>query len=288
MFCEKIPLKRYIKCYVVSLLKTTYSYFYYLIIMRSVCNRNKELKGISKGRRCFILGSGPSIKKQNLKLLIDEDVIFLNNFVVHEDFLAISQSHLANKYYMIAPIHKPQSREEWEAWLEELDNKIPTTVTCIFGTNASPINTKKLTDEKRMFKSKNVYWYFPLYEFFRKSKGRDLCNPIAKAEAVSVYALLAAIHLGYDEIYLLGMDHDYFLYDDEASMRMYRDAVHQKNELQRAFGNDFYVEEFYRQYRIFSKYKQLRDDSHVKIFNASAAGVLKVFQRVKYESLFGG
>jgi len=113
-----------------------------------------------------------------------------------------------------------------------------------------------------------------------------MTNMVWSAETVSIYALIAAIYMGFDEIYLLGMDHDYFLYEDESQMRMYEKAVHQQNEFERTFGDTFYIKEFLRQYNIFSKYKAFADHSTSKIFNASNGGILKVFPKVKFESLF--
>ena len=52
--------------------------------------RNTKFKDIHKGQRCFILGSGPSIVKQDLKKLQGEIVITQNNFHVHEDISIIN------------------------------------------------------------------------------------------------------------------------------------------------------------------------------------------------------
>lgn len=105
------------------------------------------------------------------------------------------------------------------------------------------------------------------------------------AYAASVYGLLWASFLGFSEIILLGMDHDYFLYESEADMRMYSTAIHQKDEFARTFGDRFYTQEFLRQYSIFTQYELIKDNSTSKILNASGGGILRVFPKVRYESL---
>ena len=48
---------------------------------KDIVKNNAELKDKHKGRRCFLLGSGPSIKDENLKPLKNEIVFALNNFL---------------------------------------------------------------------------------------------------------------------------------------------------------------------------------------------------------------
>ena len=54
-----------------------------------ILNKNIKFKNIHTGERCFILGSGPSIVKQNLKKLQGETVITQNHFHIHEDIKII-------------------------------------------------------------------------------------------------------------------------------------------------------------------------------------------------------
>jgi hypothetical protein len=263
---------------------------------------NTELKDKHKGERCFILGSGPSIKKENLKPLKDEIVFALNNFYVHDDFAQIMSGGV-KKYYMTAPIHLPQSEEEWKSWFKDMESYMPKNANMLFGLNNYHGNIKNIFEKYEIFKEYKINWYFAGVNYNENNfnhKAMDATNPVYNGESVSIYALILAIYMGFDEIYLLGMDHDYFLYEDQSQMRMYSSAKHQKNEFERMYcgekdqkneskrslGNTFYVNEFLRQYNIFSKYKAFDDNTKSKIFNASNGGVLKVFQKVKFKDLF--
>lgn len=255
---------------------------------KNLVAKNIELKDIHKGKRCFILGSGPSIKKENLKPLKNEIVFALNNFYVHEDFAEIMSGDVP-KYYMTAPTHPPQSEDEWKRWFEDMESHMPKSTNMLFGLNSYDGNIKYIFEKYGIFKEHNINWYFAGVDYKQETfnnNAMDITNPIYSGEAVSIYSLILAIYMGFDEIYLLGMDHDYFLYEDESQMRMYEKAVHQQNEFERTFGDTFYIKEFLRQYNIFLKYKAFADHSTSKIFNASNGGILKVFPKVKFESLF--
>lgn len=250
--------------------------------------QNLELKNKHLGKRCFILGSGPSIKNQNLIPLKDEIVFALNNFYVHQDFNIIMSGE-KSKYYITAPTHEPQLENEWKAWFEDMQNNISQKIVMILGLSRYKYNIRYLFKKYDLFKKHKIYWYFPgiitgdYYQF--KPKNLDITKMIWSAMTISVYALIIAIYMGFKDIYLLGMDHNYFLYDDESQMRMYNSSIHQKNEFQRAFGDSFYVKEFLRQYKIFSQYELLRDNCKSNIYNASAGGILKVFPKVDFDKV---
>jgi hypothetical protein len=255
---------------------------------KDLVTKNIALKDKHKGKRCFILGSGPSIKKEDLKPLKNEIVFALNNFYVHEDFAEIMSGDV-DKYYMTAPIHPPQTEEEWKRWFEDMESHMPQNTNMLFGLNAYDGNIRYIFEKYGIFKEHKINWYFAGVNYDHdnfKYDAMDITKPIYSGEAVSVYALVIAIYMGFDEIYLLGMDHDYFLYDDESQMRMYSSAKHQNNEFERTFGDTFYIREYLRQYGIFSKYKAFADNSKSRIFNASNGGILKVFPKVKFEELF--
>lgn len=255
---------------------------------KHLTQKNLVFKNMHKGKRCFILGSGPSIKKQNLLPLKNEIVFGLNNFFVHESFEEIFSGEKA-KYFITAPIHLPQAEREWVDWFNEMERYVPKNVKMFFGINNYKENSKKLFESFQLFSQHDIYWYFSGRSFNEtrfNEKGMDLNEVVFSGEAASIYALIIAIYMGFDEIYLLGMDHDYFLYDNAQYMRMYREAKHQENELERTFRDDFYIQEFLRQYKIFVKYRAFANNSNSKIINASAGGILKVFPKVSFEKLF--
>ena len=255
---------------------------------KNLVAKNIGLKNIHLGKRCFILGSGPSIKKEDLKPLENEIVFALNNFYVHKDFDIIISGNVP-KYYMTAPIHLPQTEKEWYGWFSDMESHVPKNTNMTFVLNSYKENIKYILDKYDLFKEHKINWCYAGVNYKENKfneKAMDITKPIYAGEAVSIYAIILAIYMGFDKIYLLGMDHDYFLYDGESQMRMYEKAIHQNNELKRTYGNSFYTKEFLRQYNIFSKYEAFAENSNCKIYNASNGGVLKIYPRVKFKKLF--
>ena len=189
-----------------------------------ILGENKKLKNLHRGKRCFILGSGPSIKDESLKSLESEIVFALNNFYVHDDFQKIMKDK-APKYYMTAPIHPPQEEDEWRRWYSDMEKNIPKNVEMFFGLDSNVVNTKYVIERYNLFSSHILNWYFVGY-----SRGSideylpldlDISKFIMSANTVSVYALITAIYMGFDEIYLLGMDHNYFSFSSQDDCRFY-------------------------------------------------------------------
>ena len=242
--------------------------------------KNIELKDIHKGKRCFILGSGPSIKKENLKPLKNEIVFALNNFYVHEDFAEIMSGDVP-KYYMTAPIHPPQSEDEWKRWFEDMESHMPKDTNMLFGLNAYDGNIKYIFEKYGIFKEHKINWYFAGvdiskdYVFF--TRDIDFVNPIWSASTVSTYSLLSAIYMGFDEIYLLGVDHNYICLKKEENFRFYKSAIHQQNEHERMKFKK--SDEFFGTARVFIEKELIAENcQNSKIFNCSSESLLNMFE----------
>jgi len=256
--------------------------------------KNVELKNKHKGERCFILGSGPSIKKEDLKPLKNEIVFALNNFYVHPDFDIIMSGEKA-KYYMTAPIHPPQTEKEWYEWFSDMEKYVPKNTTMLLGLNSYRENIKYIFDKYGLFKEHQIYWYYAgrqVNEYYQfNKKDIDITNMIWSANTVSIYALIFAIYMGFDEIYLLGMDHTQICNTNNSqnSIRFYNKAKHQSKELPLNISDKIiqvnqYLSRYiqWKQYYILSKLNP-------NIYNCSLESLLKLFlfkelKKVLYES----
>lgn len=249
--------------------------------------KNIDLKDIHKGKRCFILGSGPSIKKEDLKPLKNEIVFALNNFYVHEDFVEIMSGDVP-KYYMTAPVHPPQTEDEWKQWFEDMEKNMPKSTNMIFGLNAYHGNIKHIFDKYKIFKEHKIHWYFAgvntseYYTF--NPKDIDIINMIWSANTVSIYALIMATYMGFDEIYLLGMDHTNICFKDNQVERFYKrnEAKHQKNDIEIKYLNnlDYKKNKFLNTYFLWFKYIELEKYLKInnqKIVNLSEESLLDIF-----------
>ncbi len=252
---------------------------------RLLLKKNKELKDIHKGKRCFIIGSGPSIKEQNLKLLKNEIVIPVNNFYVHHDFQEIMNGDCP-KYYLTAPTHSPQDRETWAQWLTEISTYVPSHTKMIFGINKYVDNIESIIREYGIFQNHEIYWYFPgtnryieKYGFYKRYL--DISRVVMEAGTASIYALIFAVYMGFEEIYLIGLDHSYICSNLNASkLRFYDNAIHQKYE--KLPSN---MDMFFDQGNIFFHYQTIKSNCQSKIFNLSHRTLLDVFENCTFEEI---
>lgn len=245
---------------------------------------NERLAGSERGR-CFIIGSGPSLKTIDLARLEGENVIALNNFYVHPEF-----DRLKPRHYVIAPLHRPQSDAEWATWLAAISARVPAGTHFYAGLNGASPAADRLIEAGGLFEQAEVHHYFTSpWLGHPVARHLDLTRPVPAAGACSVYALYIALYLGFQEIYLLGMDHNYFMFADVQQMRFYPSAIHQQTKSETEFDDAFYVNEFLKQHEIFKRYlalKQYAMTRGVRIFNATDTSVLKLFPAAPFASLF--
>ena len=89
--------------------------------------------------------------------------------------------------------------------------------------------------------------------------------------------------MGFSEIYLLGMDHNYIC-NNENNYRFYKDGIHQKNEDERILkGASLTKHLSFSLYNIFHQYELLLNNSHINIYNISSNSLLDVFNYVTFE-----
>lgn len=269
------------------------SYFFYLtslikfISYKSLILNNKKHKNIHQGKRCFILGSSPSIKNENIKTLKNEIVFGLNNFYVHEDFATIIDSDVA-KYYLVAPIHPPQTEQEWLKWFSDMEKHLPVSIEIFFGLNKYKYNIKYIIDKYDLFKKHKINWYFAGIESYRYYKDKinniELDNMIWTASTASTYALISAIYMGFSEIYLLGVDCNYICQSKEENYRFYKNAIHQVDEQKRM--NYCQSDRIFGTARIFLEKEIIaRNIYDTKIYNCSSDSLLDMFEKKQLKDI---
>jgi hypothetical protein len=110
-------------------------------------------------------------------------------------------------------------------------------------------------------------------------------------QSVTVMALYLALYLGCDPIHLLGCDHDWILHVNQ-STHFYSEGQHAlvRGNYNEWFGGDFgtYCEDYVRLWQQYRALRAAAAKRSTRILNATAGGLLDVFQRVNYESVTGG
>jgi hypothetical protein len=236
--------------------------------------RISKLKNCNEGKRCFILGNGPSLNKCDLSLLTNEFTFAVNSIFLKEDFVPT--------YYVVEDHHVARDNNT------EISRYQPVSYKFI------PRNYKHLikSDSKTLHYNMNTGYYqnyssnYCIPRFSADAASRMYCS-----QSVTMMCLQLAFHMGFNEVYLIGMDFNYVI---PASAVIEEGGVilsteDDPNHFDSAyFGagkrwHDPHIDRVERSY-ILSK---LCFEAHGRsIFNATEGGKLEVFERVSYQELF--
>lgn len=236
---------------------------------------NSELRDRHKGKRCFILATGPSIKKQDLRPLRNELCISVSNFFVHPHYDIIKP-----RYHCIAPFHFPISEDGFQAWLKDI-GQTTRAATMFFN----------LGDRGRVNRNSYFEGHDVRFLGFRTDKSTIINNSIELTEnvlnpqSVTIMALQIVIYMGFQKIYLLGVDHDHILHIGEMK-HFYEER---KNAMQT---NEWFLpnlgNEFANNWHLWEQYidiKRYADKRHIGIYNATEGGLLDVYPRVAFDEI---
>jgi hypothetical protein len=249
---------------------------------------NRKFKDCHKGERCFILGCGPTINKQDLTLLKGELCIAVSNFFLHKDY------HLIHPLYHCIPDivvgHSEQNIEEEYAvrWFREMEGKTgdATIFLSCYGID------KQIIEQYGLLRNRKIYYiYFGDNWDEVERKGIDLTKVTPIKLSVAIMALEIAVYMGCQNIYLLGCEHDLILHFQEGRRHFY---LEHENILTKRPGYVSWKEhgwhrifrdsaKLWQQYTIIDGYAKSKG---IHIYNATAGGILDVYPRVQYESLF--
>lgn len=180
---------------------------------RKIVKENARFKGIHAGQRCFIVGTGPS-----LNVLSDHEINGLKRevvFGVNSLYKSRIGRELTPKYYTL------MDNLYWEQWsstfsdvFDQYKENPPVFIT--------DVRAKPLV-ERLSSANANVYIHSKKYP--TKKMCADLDTNIYAAMNVISYSILSAMHMGFNEIYLLGCDYSAFCtagkghcYNDEAEV----------------------------------------------------------------------
>jgi hypothetical protein len=254
-------------------------------------NENIKLKNIHKGKRCFILATGPSINNQNLTSLANEICISVGQFYNHKDALTIKPS-----YHIEAPMHEPFAEDYIKKFSDKISLIYTHDVNIFLGVNQYKHSFHKHENLFfDLFKYNYINYFFNNHLDDISSKFESMWNltgtPFAP-RTVIYSAIQLAAYMGFKEIYLLGCDHDYLLRYFNNTL----DGQHFYNEKLSTFGSadsqnskDFNLEMWFEEY--FWRWKQYRlMDEYLRkknqfIFNATEKSMLDVFEKVDFKKL---
>jgi hypothetical protein len=240
-----------------------------------------KLRNKHKGERCFIIGNGPSISKMDLSHLKNEITIGCNG--IYKNF---DQWGFHTTYYITEDVVQTELRGK------EISNlKGPMKFAALY--NAHSLNLKNDFTYFYVPKIRNYhdyYWEKELYPQFSE----DFSTIVHLGGTVAYIMMQFAFHLGFDEVYFIGIDHNYGKLPE--LFQPGKITVTEENyELvqQCHFDKDYYkigdvlgVPNVDRQNKAYEKCKEIFESKNKIIKNAGIDSKLDIFETVNFKDLF--
>lgn len=229
-----------------------------LLVNKKYGRNIKNFKDKYKGKRCFIIGNGPSLTIEDLEKL-DNEITFASHLI----FKIFSETNWRPTFYCVEDM---KLLENEISEIEKLENDYQHG----FFTGNSWMNLP----EKFLLSKKNDFW------FIDKSKWEDepdfsfnASKYIAEGFTVTYANIQLAVYMGFSEIYLLGVDHFY----------------EEGNNYSKAIGDGevYNPPQLNKSTISYMKAKKVCDQKDIKIVNSTRGGHLEVFERANFDSVLG-
>ena len=246
------------------------------------------LQACRTARRCFIVGNGPSLNNQDLTQLAGEDVWTVN------------RGHLLWPHVSWTPaVHIVQDKLTLEENRAEISDIVDANPRILFVF--PDVDSLRARAPRSNVVLCPIRWVdaFAVDEIPSISAGSLPPNGVSGMYTVIATAIQLAAAAGYDEIILLGCDNTYFgAAKDEAvavdavsgtatMVATSHDADHFSTEYRR-LGERWYAPRAGAHDRSFDLAGRAVAAAGVLVRNATAGGSLEVFERVRFDDLFGG
>jgi hypothetical protein len=229
-------------------------------------NKNSELlmkfKNIHRGERCFIVANGPSLKKTNLNLLANEVTFGLNRI-----YLLFENTGFRPTYYVTVN----------ELILEQFAREIHSLPMPKF-LNWNRRSFYEGVSNLFFLKSRMV-----ITDFFQK----DILQPLVVGATVTFVALQLAYYMGFQEVVLVGLDHNYVEKGKPSETEVRTNERDQSHFHPHYFprGSRWQLPDLVRSEIDFSLARKAYEADGRKILDATIDGKCPVFERADYSLL---
>lgn len=259
--------------------------------LRTMLNDNQKFRDKFKGERCFILGNGPSVKEQDLRLLQGEHIFCVNQCMRNPVIL-----ELEPEFYVCVDHNFFTINADDPGDMELLNTfrllGCSKQTECFFPAAAKEAFVEKFGLEQEL----NVHYILEGLEFTEKfSRDFDLTKRIPSFGTVVQTAIAIAVYMGFSEIILLGVDTtgivvtinsalkksnaEYYAYDvsENETRRM-------ENMVARS-GFENYCMAYYWTVRAFRRLNNYCTQRNIRLINCSGTTVVDSIPRLPYEKV---
>jgi len=227
--------------------------------------RLAALRGRYAGRRCFILGNGPSLRRTDVRLLRDEITIGSNGI-----FLLFPEVGFQTTF---VTVEDPVVAEDRAGELNALHS-----TTKLFPRDLA--HCLKADDETMYLDFRRHYSGFPRFS-------EDFSERVFWGGTVTFLNLQLAWYLGCAPLYLIGFDHEYKTKTAAGPGPIVSTAADQNHFHPGYFGPGYRSHDpmFDRMELSYRAAKTFLEQQGVPVYNATDGGKLEVYPRVAYSEL---
>lgn len=230
----------------------------------------KTLRNSHRGERCFIIGTGPSLTISDLELLKNETTFATNR--IYELF---DQTDWRPTYYV------------------NQDHNLISTFADRINTVSKDAKLSFLPVEYKDHFPGERFRFFVLRhkEFYPHAApfSRDISKYLAQGFTVTYGAIQIAVYMGFTEIYLLGIDHNYTVFRD-ASGRPVKNTSSQGNYSKgmKEYININNLPRIEETTIAYETAASVSSKCGFVIYNATRGGKLEAFERRRLEDILEG
>jgi len=246
---------------------------------RRVLARNAKLKNKHLGERAFVIGTGPSIQRQDLRPLGHEITFAVSGFWKHP-VVELWQP----TYYCLSDPLLFYGSETMREFFSSLTSRTPESTYFV------PLSGRTVVEQQNLLPAEQTY-YISIDGDLSNGIPRvlDLEAHVPSAMIVAQMCIVIALYMGMCPIYLLGLDHDWLAHRGETKHFYSGHAGLEKHPEVRPVLGDwsyrFLMECQLAGWRGYENLRQYATDHNSKILNATDGGFLDVFERVDYVDL---
>lgn len=227
------------------------------------------LKDIHKGERCFIIGNGPSLSVNDLNELHRKGII---TFATNRVFKLFDKTEWRPTYYVSEDILLMKDAQDIIRDMPVKARFIPVNLKWYEGVDIPNAD----------------YFYMEYKNSMEDTFGLsvDIPHSLRCRGTVTITCLQLAVYMGFSEIYLIGVDHNFAKMFDkygnvviDTSIKNHFSDDYDKGIVDQGFQVDAATEAYIDVRRLSSKMETF------KVFNATRGGKLEVYERVDLDSL---
>ncbi len=232
----------------------------------------RALRDTGVGRRCFIIGNGPSLTRMDLDPLANEVTFGVNGI-----FLKFSELSFRPTFYVVEDDLVAQDRAETINSLDGMQKFFPKFLSPWLHPNPQTSFLNVIKD----------YREYPGFPAFSTNAARALWV----GGTVTYLNLQLAYYMGFDPVILIGVDCNYEVRRDEIEIdgTALTSTAPDRNHFHPDYfgaGFRFHDPMVERMLRAYTRARSVFERAGRVVLNATLGGKLEVFERTEYATLF--